>query len=175
LIVDINWNLENNLRHLIILDRDDTLIDDSMGKTIFDPSTLNVSLIKKLAFLPKIYYFAIATNQSAISRGLISYTELIMFHKQLVFELDKLGLPIVAVAFCPHSSKELGVDNCLCRKPRGKMLSAIGSLLKVNPNNSLFIGNNNTDLVAALESGFGYMHVGDAISSTALDDWSKRT
>ena len=174
MIIDVNWNFEKSASHLVVLDRDDTLIRDARGNKSFHPSLINVLLVEKLLTIQTGVYFAIATNQSAIADGLISYTEIINFHNSVILELQKLQLSVIAVAFCPHSIKKKVPDRCLCRKPKGKMLSSLSSLLKISSNNSLFIGNNQTDFEAAQESGFKYLDVAEATKVSALEKWKSQ-
>jgi histidinol-phosphate phosphatase family protein len=169
----VNWIREKQVDYLIILDRDDTLMTDAKSSTTFRKNSINLLLVEKLIKFSDRCYFTIATNQSAVGKKIITYSEMIMFNQHLVEELAKVNLEIVAVAACPHLPPTGGVQDCRCRKPKSKMLTSLISLLKVNMERTLFIGNNTSDELSAKEAGIKYLDVDEVINSNVIHDWIK--
>jgi D-glycero-D-manno-heptose 1,7-bisphosphate phosphatase len=88
----------------------------------------------------------IATNQSAIARGLLDVGELNAMHRKMHSAVELAGGRIDAVFFCPHHPS----INCDCRKPKSGMIFDILSRFKVSPEEAFMIGDNERDIAAAM-------------------------
>ena len=108
---------------LVILDRDGVINHDSDAyiKTPDEWRPIPGS-IEAIARLSKAgLRVAVATNQSAIARGLLEPPTLAAIHSRMQRAVQDAGGRIDAVFFCPHGPD----DGCDCRKPRPGMVLEI--------------------------------------------------
>ena len=111
---------------------------------ILDKTSDAINIIKNRGFL-----VIIITNQSAISRKLLSVETLNKIHEKLQSYLEKYGTSFDGVYFCPHTPSE----NCECRKPKpGLILQAVIDF-QIDLSESYMIGNSETDIQAAGNAG----------------------
>ena len=110
-------------------------------------------LIKKLTDAG--FLIIVITNQSAINRGFTSHENLSEIHSKLQKFLQKNDTKIDSFYYCPHTPNE----NCDCRKPNpGLILRAVDEF-KINLQKSWMIGDNDTDIQAAINSGCKYFKI----------------
>jgi len=95
------------------------------------------------------YQIAIASNQTAVARGLIDMRMLNSIHQKLHLSALAVGAHINAIFFCPHAADEF----CDCRKPRPGMLTAIGKRFGINLRGVPMVGDALRDMQAAFEVG----------------------
>ncbi len=136
---------------VIVLDRDGVINKDSDAfvKTAGEWIPIEGSL-EALARLNQAgYRLAVASNQSGLGRGLLTLDDLNAMHQRLHDRLAALGGRIEAVFFCPHRPEE----QCLCRKPRPGLLSAVRERLGVELSDVVVIGDSVRDLEAAWAFG----------------------
>lgn len=103
-------------RKVLFLDRDGTLIIDC--HYLNDPKQIQW-LPGAVEFLAKAqskgYLCFLLTNQSGISRGLVSLDQLAAIHREMEQTLLDAGLRTFdAIVWCPHGP----IDKCSCRKPQ---------------------------------------------------------
>lgn len=91
----------------------------------------------------------VITNQSAISRNLLSADMLNNIHKYLQDYLKKHNTSIDAIYYCPHMPE----DNCSCRKPKPGLLLQAAQDFDIDLKNSWMIGNSVIDVKAAEAAG----------------------
>ncbi len=141
-------------RKLAIFDRDDTLIRDVPGlRNISDIEWLP-GRIETLVMLSRIDYdIAIATNQSAIAKRMVSIEEVESIHSYIAQKLIDMNVNIVAIAYCPHAgvSNQMGLvmELCRCRKPGPGLLEEIYFSSDQSYTEMYFIGNSISDVNAA--------------------------
>ena len=111
---------------------------------ILDKTSDAINIIKNRGFL-----VIIITNQSAISRKLLSVETLNKIHEKLQSYLEKYGTSFDGVYFCPHIPSE----NCECRKPKPGLIIQAVTDFKIDLSQSYMIGNSETDLQAARNAG----------------------
>ena len=92
---------------------------------------------------------AVATNQSAIGRGLITQATLEAIHASMARALEAHGGRIDVLAYCPHTPD----DHCDCRKPASGLLREISTRLGTGLAGVPFIGDNSSDVLAARAVG----------------------
>ncbi len=137
--------------HLIILDRDGVINHDSDDyiKSVEEWRPIDGSLEAIARLCRAEYRVVIATNQSAVGRGLIDMDQLNHIHKHMLDQIHEKGGEIDAIFFCPHTPD----DDCDCRKPKPGMLQRIAE----RSNNSLedvpMVGDSSRDLLAAQAAG----------------------
>ena len=136
----------SNQHKAIFLDRDGVINKnkDDYVKTveeleIFPDIEIPLQKLKKANFL-----LVIITNQSAINRGLTSHEKIKDIHLKLEKYLEKNGVSIDKIYYCPHKPDE----GCECRKPKPGLLYEAIKELQINPKLSWIIGDNESDIVA---------------------------
>lgn len=138
-------------KKLVILDRDGVINFDS-DEYIKSPAEWRPipGSLEAIARLNQYgYQIAIATNQTAVARGLIDMRMLNSIHQKLHLSALAVGAHINAIFFCPHAADEF----CDCRKPRPGMLTAIGKRFGINLRGVPMVGDALRDMQAAFEVG----------------------
>jgi D-glycero-D-manno-heptose 1,7-bisphosphate phosphatase len=136
---------------LVILDRDGVINYDSEDyiRSVSDWEPIPGSLEAIARLSNAGVTVAVATNQSAIARGLTDLEHLNAIHQTLRQQLSALGGRIEVFAFCQHGPE----DHCDCRKPLPGLLREIryrtGASLRGVP----VVGDATRDLEAALSVG----------------------
>lgn len=132
---------------LIILDRDGVINHDSDAfiKTPEEWHAIDGSLEAIAALHHAGWTIAIASNQSGISRGLISIEALNAIHGKLIKQLATLGAQVDGIFFCPHTA-EVGCD---CRKPKAGLLHEIARRFNTSLIGVPLVGDALRDLQAA--------------------------
>ena len=131
---------------LVIFDRDDTLIQDVPNlKSVSDIKWLpgRLDLLKTLT--EQSVVIAIATNQSAIGRGVLSMEEFGLISEAIRSQLEDHGICLWAIVACPH----LPFEMCDCRKPMPGLLDRLVEATKRSDLKVFFVGNADSDLEAA--------------------------
>lgn len=150
----------------IFLDRDGTINPDP--GYISNPDDFNIyeGVAESLARLKKAgYLLVLITNQSGISRGLISLAQLDKIHAKLQSQLSEAGVQLDAIYYCPHHPDfpySDGKTTCDCRKPEpGMVLKAIQEL-NIAPGKSFMIGDRSSDIKIGIKTGVRPIHIGSA-------------
>ncbi len=126
---------------IIFLDRDGTIIVDKVY--LNNPKEVEffdgvIDGLKKL--VEKNFKLVIVTNQSGISRGLVSIENLNKIHQKILEILSSYGVNLYKIYFCPHLPEE----NCECRKPKIGMVKEIKHL--IDKDKSFMIGDKEIDV-----------------------------
>ena len=149
------------LKPAIFLDRDGVLnYDRGYTYKIKDLKVIKktVNFLKK----KKNYYFFIVTNQAGIAKKKYNIKSFMLFQKKLHEELSKKKVFINDFEFCPHHPEALSkkfLKNCNCRKPKNGMIEKIINRWPIIRNKSIFIGDKNTDKLAAARSKIRYLDI----------------
>tara|TARA_E500000178_G_scaffold102820_1_gene102411 strand:- start:2031 stop:3245 length:1215 start_codon:yes stop_codon:yes gene_type:complete len=144
----------------IFLDRDGVLNKDTgypfqFNKFIWIKSTLK--FLQKYKD-KKIKVFLI-TNQAGIARGMFKENQFLYLQKKIKKFLAKINIFIDDVKYCPHHpmfGKGKYKIICKCRKPGNKMIKDIFDYWSININRSVFIGDSQSDLLAAKKSNLKF-------------------
>ena len=139
------------MTQLIILDRDGIINQDSLHyiKRV-EEFILIPQSVDAIARLTKAgYTIGVATNQSGVSRGLYTETELLAIHQKMVREIEMAGGRIDAIEYCIH----LPDSGCPCRKPQPGMLNALAKKFQCSLKGVPFIGDRVSDIEAAYNAG----------------------
>lgn len=127
----------------LILDRDDTILDDP--GYLSDP--------RDLAFLPgaveglKAFASAgwplvVISNQSGLGRGLFSQVQLDAVTKCFQEELGRHGIQLQGIYYCPHSPQEV----CACRKPQPGLAQRAALDLDLDLHQAVVVGDRLSDI-----------------------------
>ena len=95
------------------------------------------------------YNLIIITNQSGISRGFYTENDFKIITSWMLSEFKKNNINILDVFHCPH----LPDAKCNCRKPKPGMFLEAKVKYNIDMENSWMIGDNESDIVAANNSG----------------------
>lgn len=133
---------------VILLDRDGVINVDSpeyiKSPEEFIPIPGSLEAIAKLN--QRGFRIGVATNQSALARGLIDFITLAQIHHKMTDCVEKQGGIIDFIEYCPH----LPSDGCECRKPKPGMLINLAKKFAVNLNDVYFVGDRSSDISAAM-------------------------
>ena len=144
-------------RPAVFLDRDGTLtaeadwVTKSQELAILPFAAEAISVLARAGFA-----VVLATNQSAVARGLISEGELAEIHAHLERELARGGARLDGIYWCPHHPTEGAAPyrrECECRKPKPGMLLAAARDLGLDLGRSFVVGDAGRDLAAGSAVG----------------------
>jgi D-glycero-D-manno-heptose 1,7-bisphosphate phosphatase len=136
---------------LIILDRDGVINYDSDHyiKAVDEWRPIESSL-DAIAKLTKAgYSIAVATNQSGLSRGLLTVAVLDKIHKKMLIAIKACGGRIDAIVYCPDHPDNAGPD----RKPAPGMALRLLSQFEADPEKTWFVGDSISDIQCAISAG----------------------
>ena len=133
----------------IFLDRDGTITEDNetisnTSDVIFFPYTF-----KALKLLQKHFLLFVITNQSGISKGLVSESDVKEVNKFITETLKTKGITIFDTFYCPHKNE----DNCNCKKPKPFFLNRASQLYNVDLTKSFMIGDHPSDVECGINAG----------------------
>lgn len=95
----------------------------------------------------------VVTNQSGIARGYYSLEDFLNLSEYMLSELEKRGVEIKEIAYCPHHPDITG--ECECRKPKPGMILDLASKYSIDLKNSILIGDKQSDIDAGKNAGVG--------------------
>jgi D-glycero-D-manno-heptose 1,7-bisphosphate phosphatase len=146
---------EREIRGLVLLDRDGTLVQDAC----FDPSRVELlpGVAEALQMLQSAgFRLCILTNQQGIGLGYFGYQDFIDGNRRLLRALGESGVVIARIYFCPHSA----ADGCVCRKPAPGMIVRALRDENMPAERCFVIGDSAQDLEAAQAAGCAGFLVG---------------
>lgn len=131
-----------------MLDRDGTLVKDTMYPHKLEDFKLLPGVIEGLKPLSKNFIFVVITNQSGIGRGIFTIKDMEKFNEKLINELKKENIEIKKIYFCPHTPE----NNCNCRKPSTKNVKEAEKEFNIDLKNSWVIGDHPSDIEMGAKS-----------------------
>lgn len=132
----------------LFLDRDDTIIKNiPYMSRVEDIEYLPCVFEKVKVIQNKGYKIFIVTNQSGLSRGLITYSELEKIHKKIKYDFCKKGIFIEKFYISPYIHKTPR------RKPGPELLLEAKRDFKLNLKKSVMIGDGKRDVDAGKNAG----------------------
>jgi D-glycero-D-manno-heptose 1,7-bisphosphate phosphatase len=154
-------------RRFVILDRDGT-INEEVGY-VLSPADLRLipgaaDAIRDLRALG--LGVVVVTNQSPVSRGLISEADLAAIHDRMRELLRASGADVDAVEHCPHRPE----DDCSCRKPRTGMVDRAAADLGFDPAESFVVGDHAGDMALGRAIGARTIFVRTGHGEEELED-----
>lgn len=106
------------------------------------------------------YKIIIITNQAGIARGMMTENDLTEIHNFMLSEIENNGGKIERIYHCPHGWD----DGCSCRKPKPGMLLNASKNYVTDITKSLFIGDDERDLMAAEAANMNSLLVYDSVN-----------
>ena len=137
----------------IFLDRDG-IINEEIGDYVkrFEDFKLLPHLAETLKnYQSQGFLIIVITNQGGLAKGLYTLTELNKMHQYFLTEMEKEGVTIAEIYFCPHHPDFNG--NCLCRKPGSLLVEKAMARFNIDPKASYFIGDRPRDAEAGEKVG----------------------
>lgn len=140
-----------NALKLVILDRDGTINQDrddyvkSEAEWVPLPGALEA--IARLNHAG--WHVVVATNQSALGRGLFDVAALNAMHTKMHKLLATAGGRVEAIFYCPHGPEQA----CRCRKPAPGLFEQIGERYGVSLHGVPTVGDTARDLIAGTAVG----------------------
>ena len=105
----------------------------------------------------------VITNQSCISKGILTEAELAGLHEFMLSKIRESGGDILKIYHCPHQLS----DGCTCRKPEPGMLLQAAKDYGINLSNTFFIGDAQRDMEAARRAGSRFIFI-DSVSGYSV-------
>ncbi len=142
-----------HLAKVVFLDRDGVINQDSpdyiksWSEFHFLPGSIEA--VKRLTM--NGFFVFLITNQSAVSRGMISQKDLEYIHSRMMQEIEKGGGHIKDIFYCPH----LPEDECECRKPEAGLIYMAQKAYKLDLSSAVMVGDSSKDVECALNAGCG--------------------
>ena len=141
----------------VFLDRDGTINREighlySSSELEFIPGVIDA--IKEIR--NQGYLVVVITNQAGVARGLYREEDVVLLHKVMNQRLMKEGAFIDAFYYCPHHPEAVVEKyrlQCNCRKPKPGMILKAFEDLGVNPEESILIGDKESDILAGENAG----------------------
>ncbi|MFH1395198.1 MAG: HAD-IIIA family hydrolase [Candidatus Omnitrophota bacterium] len=163
----------------VFIDRDGVINKDPGGWTKYG----YVTEWKDFHFLPGAlkafkllsdngYESVIISNQQCVGKGCLSEESLAELTMQMRETIETAGGTIAGVYYCTHLKDE----KCSCRKPEPGLFSSAQEELNIdNLNESFFVGDNKTDIIAGTRAGMKTILVLSGKSSIEdTDAWENK-
>ena len=145
--------LSRLVKRIAFLDRDGVINHDSSdyikswSEFHFLPGSIEA--VKRLTLNGFLVF--LITNQSAVSRGMISQKGLEYIHSRMMEEIEKGGGHIKDIFYCPH----LPEDNCTCRKPEPGLIYMAQKAYNLDISSAVMVGDSSKDIECAVNAGCG--------------------
>jgi histidinol-phosphate phosphatase family protein len=135
------------MNRAIFLDRDGTLNVPDPSGYLSDPDKLELlpGVVEGLRMLQEAgYLLIVVSNQSCVAKGIVSIEQVWSVNDRLVDELQRHGIEVAEVYFCPHDDD----DGCLCRKPAAGMLLEAAEAHDLELSECWMVGDQDRDVEA---------------------------
>ena len=133
---------------LLLFDRDGVLNQNPVDNGyVLSPSELVIypEVLNQIAKLPKEIEIACVTNQQCVGKKLLKPEDLCEINSVIAKSIVQAGGKKLEFFVCPH----LATLNCDCRKPKPGLIFQAMSRFSKQPHETLFIGDKETDEMAA--------------------------
>ena len=139
----------------IFLDRDGTLNIDYGYVHKIDNFKFIDGAIDALRELKKMgHILVLVTNQSGIARGYFSEEQFLQLTEWMDWSLAEQDVDLDGIYYCPHHPEGKGEykEDCDCRKPKSGMLLQAIKELKIDPTQSIMVGDKVEDIKAGISA-----------------------
>ena len=141
-------------RRWLLLDRDDTVLDDP--GYLSDPAAIKFlpGAIEGLRLFHQHQWpIVVITNQSGIGRGYFGEAEVGAVHDRFVELLQAEGIEIAGIYLCPHAPDE----GCQCRKPEPALAEQAATELGLDLKRAVMVGDKLSDLELGRNIGAAFV------------------
>jgi D-glycero-D-manno-heptose 1,7-bisphosphate phosphatase len=147
-------------RPALFLDRDGVLNRHIVDGYVLEPSDFEpiVDALEAVSAAQRLgAALVVVSNQGAIGRELATEADIMAIHGLLVAALSERGLVLDGIYICPHHPKapDPTQRDCQCRKPKPGLILAAARDLNIDLTRSILIGDQPSDIAAALAAGIG--------------------
>lgn len=152
---------------LILLDRDGVINQSPIeGKYVLKEQELVMfdNVITAISNVSKMKNVACITNQQCIGKGLLSSSELEIIHSKIAQKVVSAGGNRIHFYVCPHTI----YDGCNCRKPKPGLILQSMSDFNVGREEICFIGDRDTDRMAADAAGIDFFLTKSNLETVAI-------
>jgi D-glycero-D-manno-heptose 1,7-bisphosphate phosphatase len=139
----------HRMRPAVFLDRDGTLIEDRGDLRRPCDVAFFADTPEALRRLQDRFLLFVVTQQSGISRGTLTFTEVEEVNKHLVASLGRHGVRIERCYVCPHQLS----DGCRCIKPKPHFLLEAAKRFGIALERSYVVGDHPSDVELARNAG----------------------
>jgi D-sedoheptulose 7-phosphate isomerase len=152
----------------VLIDRDGVISEQrrdyvkSVAELVVRDEALSALVVLRKAG----FRVVVLTNQSPVARGIFNEGKLKEIHDALFERVEEAGGRIDRIYFCPHKPE----DNCLCRKPKPGLFIKCKEDLDINLEETFYVGDEETDILAARAAGCKAVFVGKATGLAATPD-----
>ena len=144
--------MPENLTKALFLDRDGVInVEKDYLYKIEDFEFIDGIFDLCKRYLELGFIIIVVTNQSGIARKYYSEEDFNMLTSWMIEEFYKHNIDVKKVYFCPHHPDITGI--CDCRKPNAGMLISAQQEFNIDLENSILIGDKESDIEAALNAG----------------------
>jgi D-glycero-D-manno-heptose 1,7-bisphosphate phosphatase len=159
---------------IAFLDRDGVINCDYGYVHKFEDFDFTYKCIDGLKIIKKLGFFiVIVTNQAGIAKGYFSEKEYHTLTDRFLNEFKRHDIQILSVEHCPHHIDSIIPKykrDCIRRKPKPGMLNHIIEKYSVNVSESFLVGDNLSDIEAAIGAGIKKRFlIGSPGKSVSLD------
>jgi D-glycero-D-manno-heptose 1,7-bisphosphate phosphatase len=140
------------LNKAVFLDRDG-VINRERGEYTYKVEDFEIlpSVIPTLKKIQELgYKIIIITNQGGIAKGIYTHNDVLLAHQYLQKELENNSVYLTDIFYSPHHQD---YSRSLDRKPDSLMLEKAMAIYKIDPENSVMIGDSERDIVASEKVG----------------------
>jgi len=142
----------------VILDRDKTINQDPGYLADPDAVVLMPGAADGIALLNRFgIRIFVASNQSGVSRGLITPQQLLAVNKRIEELLCAQGAHVDGFFICPHQD----IDGCHCRKPKPGLVKQIIETQRIDVEKTFIAGDRARDLECGKPFGIPGILIGD--------------
>ena len=150
---------------LVILDRDGVInVPAQDNDYIYKVEDFKLYSDVEIFFTELLKYdkkIAIATNQRGIAKNLYTSQDVELLHEHML-SICNLTHHDIALFYCPHE-----IDTCECRKPKPGLLNSALSILGMEKDQAIFIGDKASDRQAAENAGIEFINLNrDSLSTS---------
>jgi D,D-heptose 1,7-bisphosphate phosphatase len=134
----------------VILDRDNTLLDDPgyladpVGITFFPDVIESLKRLQKAGYL-----LVVVTNQSGIGRGYFNEETGLSVNLRMAGMLKEKGVTLAAIYYCRHHPDA----GCRCRKPETLMAERAAHDHNIDRGSSWMVGDTAKDVIMGVRAG----------------------
>jgi D-glycero-D-manno-heptose 1,7-bisphosphate phosphatase len=127
------------------------------------------------AFVNAGYKLIIVTNQSGIGRGYYTESDFHVLTDWIIAQFKMHNVDIEGVYFCPHHPKNAlpeYLKECMCRKPAPGMLLQGITEHRIDPSQSIMVGDKLSDMQAARQANIAtrvLVRSGQTFDASTLD------
>jgi D-glycero-D-manno-heptose 1,7-bisphosphate phosphatase len=169
--------LKNDKIKIAFLDRDGVINKDVNYLYKIEDFEYTENCIEGLNNLQLLgFKIIIVTNQSGIGRGFYTEQQYQNLTDWYLADLSKYGVAILDVFHCPHHPEGTVPEytlSCDCRKPSSGMFKQALSKYDIDIDNSLMVGDKESDLLAAQKAGIKNLILVESGHCLSLSDYNQ--